>query len=205
MSTLANLSAAAPLALPGQRIGLFGGSFNPPHDGHRAISLEALKRLRLDCIWWLVSPQNPLKDPNQNTALDLRLEQARAIARHPRIHVTGFEAVISSRYTADTIDAVSLYWPSTRFVWIMGADSLAHFHRWQNWQGLAERIPMAIVNRPGFALKSLSSPAARRYERHRLDESDAPLLAGSTPPAWCFLQVPLRCESSTSIRRNQSL
>lgn len=200
MSTLANLTATAPLALPGQRIGLFGGSFNPVHDGHLAISLEALKRLHLDCIWWLVSPQNPLKDPLQYAALDQRIGQARSVARHPRIHVTGLEAVIPSRYTADTINVIERYWHRSRFVWIMGADSLAQFHQWQDWQGLASRIPLAVVNRPGFTLKALSSPAARRYARYRLDECDAAQLAACDPPAWCFLQVPLRQESSTRIR-----
>ncbi len=200
MAANGTLSAVTPLALPGQRIGLFGGSFNPAHAGHRAISLEALKRLDLDWIWWLVAPQNPLKDPSESTALELRLARAREVADHPRIRVTGFEDAISSRYTADTIEAVRRFWPATRFVWIMGADCLAELHRWQDWTGLVESVPMAIVNRPGFGLSALAAPAAVRYARFRLDETDAGLLADSAPPAWCFLKVPLRRESSTSIR-----
>lgn len=200
MAANGTLSAVTPPALPGQRIGLFGGSFNPAHAGHRAISLEALKRLDLDWIWWLVAPQNPLKDPSESTALDLRLQKARLVASHPRIRITGFEAAISSRYTADTVQAAGGFWPSTHFVWIMGADCLGELHRWQDWTDLVESIPIAVINRPGFGLRSLSSPAARRYARFRLDESDSGLLAGCAAPAWCFLKVRLRRESSTNIR-----
>jgi len=195
------LPNGAPLALPGQRIGLYGGSFNPPHQGHHAISLEALKRLGIDHLWWLVAPQNPLKTPDETAALDHRLADARRTVRHPRITVTGFEQEIGSRYTADSMAYIRRRWPGVGFVWVMGADSFADLHRWRDWRALAELVPMAVFDRPGFTLRAQACPAATLFARARIESSDAAALALLRPPAWSFINVPRRFESSTALRR----
>ena len=145
---------------PGLRIGLLGGSFNPPHAAHRAISLFALKRLGLDRVWWLVTPGNPLKDVNALSPLPARIAAAQRIAHHPRIDVTGLEAVIHTRYTIDTLDWLTRRFPLVHFVWIMGADNLRQFHRWENWRGIAARIPIAVIDRGGVGPAALAGPAA---------------------------------------------
>lgn len=194
------LPSGAPLATPGQVIGLFGGSFNPPHAGHRAISIEAIRRLDLDWLWWLVAPQNPLKIAAETAALELRLERARAVSRHPRILVTGFESSLGTRYTADTLAIIVRRWPEVRFVWVMGADSFADLHRWRHWRRLADLVPLAVFDRPGFTLKAMSCPAAIALGRHRIAAGDAAALARLPAPAWCFIEVPRRFESSTALR-----
>jgi nicotinate-nucleotide adenylyltransferase len=181
------------------RIGLFGGSFDPPHAGHRAVSLEALKRLGLDQVWWLVSPQNPLK-PNAPADLGRRIAAARALANHPRIKVTGIEAALGTTYTADTLRKLKQRLPEVRLVWMMGADNLASFHRWRDWQGIAADVPIAVFNRPGQALRALSSPAARTLARTRIRERDAHRIGGIRPPAWVFLSSPHVPLSSTELR-----
>lgn len=192
--------ARPPLALPGQRIGLYGGSFNPPHAGHEAVSREALKRLDLDRVWWLVSPQNPLKDARETEALATRLAKAEAWTGHPRITATGIETELGTQYTVDTLKALRRRCPDVRFVWLMGADNLATVHLWQEWQTLFELVPVAVVDRPGFGLRALHGPAARRYASGRIDESDAAALPLMAPPAWVFLHIPLCSESSTALR-----
>ena len=151
-------NARPPLAAAGMRIGLLGGSFNPPHEAHRAISLEALKRLRLDRVWWLVSPANPLKDPSALPSLESRIDAARDMARHPRIEVTGFSG--GSPYTVDLLNALKRRFPGVRFVWLMGADNLAEFHRWRAWERIFALVPIAVLDRPGYRLKALASRAA---------------------------------------------
>lgn len=184
----------------GQRIGLFGGSFNPAHRGHVAAAEEALKAARLDWIWWMVSPQNPLKDPRDTGDFFHRLKIARRIACHPRFRVTAFEKAIASRMTADTLTALQPFLAEARFVWIMGADSLASLHRWRHWRLLPKTLPLLVVDRPGWAFRALSSPAAKEFGAWRLKEHEAALLPGMKPPAWVFLNLPLRKESSTAIR-----
>ncbi len=137
-----------PMAARNMRIGLLGGSFNPPHEAHREISLTALKRLGLDQVWWLVTPGNPLKDPSKLASLESRVEAARKMARHPRIEVTGFAG--GSAYTIDLLAELKRRFPGVNFVWLMGADNLADFHRWQAWQQIFERMPIAVLDRPGF-------------------------------------------------------
>jgi nicotinate-nucleotide adenylyltransferase len=198
------LPNGAPLATSGQVVGLFGGSFNPPHAGHRSISIEAIKRLRLDWLWWLVAPQNPLKRADETAALEMRLDRARAVARHPRITVTGFEATLGTRYTADTMAIMVRRWPEVRFVWVMGADSFADLHRWRHWRRLAGLVPLAVFDRPGFTLRAMSCPAAIALAGARIDASDAAGLARLDPPAWCFIEVPRRFESSTALRNGSS-
>jgi nicotinate-nucleotide adenylyltransferase len=184
----------------GQRIGLFGGSFNPPHGGHRAVALYALKRLDLDWVWWLVSPQNPLKDANGYRDYDERLKVTRQVARHPRFTVTGLEQQLRTRTTAATLAALEPVLRRGRFVWIMGADSFANLHHWNDWTDIPEAMPLAILARPGFSMRALESPAALRYQGCRIPGGMAQQLPGSPPPAWCFIPMPLRAESSTAIR-----
>jgi nicotinate-nucleotide adenylyltransferase len=184
---------------PGLRIGLLGGSFNPPHAAHRAISLFAMKRLRLDRVWWLVTPGNPLKDIRKLPPLDERVAAAQALARHPRIDVTGLEAVIGTQYSYDTIAYLVGECPGVRFVWIMGADNLKQFHRWKNWRGIASLVPIAVVDRGGVGAV-LSGPAAHSLARARIAENLAGSLATRTPPAWVYLHGLKSALSSTALR-----
>jgi nicotinate-nucleotide adenylyltransferase len=187
----------------GQRIGLFGGSFNPPHKGHRAVALYAMKRLGLDWVWWLVAPQNPLKDGSDYADYQDRLAQTRRIARHPRFVVSDIEEQLGSRNTAQTLAGLAAALRRGRFVWIMGADSFADLHRWHDWQDIAETIPFAILARPGYSIRALNGRAALRYAEDRLPASAARLLPETPPPAWVFVAMPLRKESSTAIRKRR--
>jgi len=187
----------------GQRIGLFGGSFNPAHRGHSAVALFALHKLRLDWVWWLVAPQNPLKDRRDYSDYEERLDLARKIARHPRFIVTDIERRLGTLATAVTLSRLSHVLAQGRFVWIMGADSFANLHHWNDWTQIPETLPLAVVARPGFSLRALESPAALRYVHNRFAISDAPLLADMPRPAWVFIPMPLRTESSTAIRKNR--
>lgn len=187
---------------PGLRIGLFGGSFNPAHDGHRLASLTALRRLGLDRVWWLVSPGNPLKDNSALPPLPQRIATARAVAGHGRIHVTGVEAGLQTRYTADTLRALKRRCPGVRFVWIMGSDNLAGFHRWNEWRAIARMMPIAVIDRPGSTLLSVASPAASWLARWRLPESQAAALATHSAPAWLFLHGRRSALSSTALRKS---
>ena len=153
------------------RIGLLGGSFNPPHAAHRAISQFAIKRLQLDRVWWLVTPGNPLKEGQGLRELDERADAARKMADDPRIDVSCLESVIGTRYTEDTISYLRRRCSGLRFVWIMGADNLAQFHRWQNWRRIADQVPMAVIDRPPQSFRALAAPAARALERYRIPES----------------------------------
>jgi nicotinate-nucleotide adenylyltransferase len=184
------------------RIGLLGGSFNPAHDAHREISLTALKRLGLDSVWWLVTPGNPLKDVSTLPALEERVAAAREIARHPRVAVTGFDGGTGSRYTIDLLTALKRRFPAVHFVWLMGADNLAQFHRWKDWAGLFSLVPIAVLDRPGHRLKAQASPAARRFAAYYVDETDAAGLALLVPPAWTILSHKLSGLSSTALRED---
>lgn len=194
-----NLARLPPHA-PGLRIGLFGGSFDPPHEGHRAASLLALRRLRLDWIWWLVSPGNPLKDTRDLPDLSRRLAAAEKIARHPRILVTGFEAARGSPYTYETILYMKRRCPSVHFVWVMGADNLAGFHRWKHWRRIADLVPIAVIDRPGATLKATRSRAGRTLSTYRKPETTGPRLALTPPPAFMFVHGPRSTLSSTELR-----
>lgn len=189
---------------PGQRIGLFGGSFNPPHDGHLLVSRIALKRLRLDRLWWLVSPGNPLKETSGLAPLAQRIEAARRLADDPRIVVTGLEAQIGARYTADTLAFLHRRCPAARFVWIMGADNLLQFHRWRRWEEIALTTPIAVVDRPGATLRAGSAKAALRLAPARVPENKARLLPMLAPPAFVYLHGPRLARSSTELRRRDA-
>lgn len=194
------VAQAVPPSAPGMRIGLLGGSFNPPHQAHRAISRFALKRLQLDRVWWLVTPGNPLKENGTLHELGARMQAAREVADDPRIEVSCLESVIRTRYTIDTINTLRRRFPGLRFVWIMGADNLAQFHRWQDWRRIAAQVPMAVIDRPPQSFRALASPAAQALSRYRLPENKAALLADRRAPAWVFLTGLKLNLSSTGLR-----
>ncbi|MFI5011470.1 MAG: nicotinate-nucleotide adenylyltransferase [Hyphomicrobiales bacterium] len=185
---------------PGQRIGLYGGSFNPPHEGHRHVALMALRRLALDRLWFVVTPGNPLKNREGLASLEARLAATRGMVSHPRIDVTGFEAAFGSDLTVDTVRALTSRLPCLRFVWIMGADNLASFHRWHRWRDIADLVPIAVIDRPGATHAALRSTAALALGRFRIPESAAARLAERTPPAWVFLYGRRSKLSSTALR-----
>ena len=192
-----------PPALAGMRIGLLGGSFNPPHAAHRLISLTALKRLALDQVWWMVTPGNPLKEHGGLLPLGHRIRLSRQVARHPRIKITAFEASIGTAYTERSLSFLRRRFPGVHFVWLMGADNLASFHRWKEWETIFRLMPIAAEDRPAWRYKALSSPAAGRFSRFRIPENEAAALASLDPPAWCYLSGPLSKLSSTALRALQ--
>lgn len=185
----------------GMRIGLFGGTFNPPHEAHLGACLLAMKRLGLDRVWWLVTPANPLKDTRGLTPLDERIRAIDAFARHPYIHVTGFEAAIDSRHTIKTISFLRRRCPGVHFVWIMGADNLRSFHRWQKWREIAALVPIAVVDRLGPSLYATGGVAGQALGRWRIPESAARTLPVRKPPAWAYLHGLKSPLSSTALRR----
>jgi nicotinate-nucleotide adenylyltransferase len=187
----------------GLKIGLFGGSFNPPHDAHRAVTLLAMKKLGLDRVWWLVTPGNPLKDTKDLPPLPERVALAEKLADHPRIDVTGFESVIGTKYSSDTIAWLLNECPNVRFVWIMGADNLKYFHRWKNWRNIFTMLPIAVVDRGGISLSAASGAAAMRFARVRIPENKAMTLPGREPPAWVFLHGVKSPLSSTALRNGK--
>lgn len=189
----------------GMAVGLFGGSFNPPHAGHALVAEIALRRLRLDQLWWIVTPGNPLKSAAELAPLAERLRRSEAVAGDPRIRVTAFEARHSVRFTADTLALVKAHNPGVDFVWVMGADNLRDFHRWQRWRQIAMTVPIAVIDRPGATLSFLSSVMAKTFDYARRDETDAPRLARMSAPAWTFIHGPRSLLSSTSIRNAERI
>ncbi|WP_299044210.1 nicotinate-nucleotide adenylyltransferase [uncultured Tateyamaria sp.] len=187
------------MARPGQIIGLLGGSFDPAHDGHVHITREAMKRFGLTHVWWLVSPGNPLKAKGP-APLATRMDRARTLMQHPRVTVTDVEARLGTRYTAETLSLLMQRCPGVRFVWLMGADNLAQFHRWQDWTWIMENVPVGVLARPGDRISARMSPAARLYRHHRISGRASQLLGRADPPAWCFVNVAMTAQSSTAIR-----
>ena len=186
-------------------IGLLGGSFDPPHAGHLHISLLALKRLGLDRLWWLVTPANPLKSDAARQSFAHRLGMASETARHPRIDVTGFEAALPNAYTVNTIRFVQTRFPAVAFVWVMGADNLVGFHHWQGWEEIVARVPIAVMDRPGYRHQACRALAARAFASSAIDASDAGRLVHMTPPAWSLLTGPMVAVSSTEIRARRGV
>ncbi len=188
-----------PIAFPGMTVGLLGGSFDPAHAGHVHLTRESLKRLGLDRIWWLVSPGNPLK-PNPPAPLAERLAKARSVMKHPRVVISDIEARLGTRYTAQTLRRLMAIYPGVRFVWLMGADNLAQFHHWQQWEWIISHVSMAILARPGTRLEARGARAAEEFARFRVPAEAAKTLARKGAPAWCFLDMPMNDLSSSMIR-----
>ena len=185
---------------PGMKVGLYGGSFNPAHEGHAHVAETAKRRLGLDRVIWLVSPQNPLKARHETADLAERMAGARALATGPGMIVSDVETALGSAYTIDTVRALKARFPGVKFVWIMGADSLASFHRWRGWTQIMREVPVAVVSRPWISLKSRFSPAAIRFARYRRPSTRALSVPGSKPPAWVFLFGRFNFQSSTALR-----
>ncbi len=185
-----------PVLTSHQTIGLLGGSFDPPHMGHVHISKQALGRFGLDRVWWLVSPGNPLK-PDAPASMARRMVACREIMQDPRVTITDIEARLGTRYTADTLRALQKSWPRTRFVWLMGADNLASFHRWQEWRWIVRNVPIGVMARPGEQIRAGLSPMAQQFARYRVRPA---MLAHAKAPAWALLGGPMRDISSTELR-----
>ncbi len=183
------------------RIGLLGGSFNPAHEGHLHISLEALKRLGLDEIWWLVSPANPLKDPATLADYAERLAGAQIAAAHPRIRVLDNEQKLGTRYTIDTLKALQRRYPDVGFVWLMGADNLTSFHRWRRWREITRRVPIAVFDRVPYQHGALSSRFAKVLAVQRIAPEAARTLVSRPLPAWSYLFILPHAASATEIRK----
>lgn len=190
---------ALPYLRPGLSVGLLGGSFDPPHPGHVHITRQALRLFGLDRVLWLVSPGNPLKTHGPAPLAD-RMAAARAIMQHPRVGVTDIEAHLNTRATVDTLAALRKLYPGVRFVWLMGADNLAQFHRWSRWRWIIDTTPVGVLARPGDRISACMSPAARLYAPYRLSGQASHLLGRAKAPAWCFVNAPMMDVSSTAIR-----
>ena len=185
-------------------MGLLGGSFNPAHDGHLHISLLALRHLRLDEIWWMVSPQNPLKSADGMAPFDERLAGARLRARHPNVLVTDVERRLRARYTAETLTSLKFCLPRTHFVWIMGADNLAQISRWQRWTRVFNLVPLAVFDRAPYSFDALAGKAAQAFARFKLRPRDAGDLVERKPPAWIFFHTRLHPASATGMRARRA-
>ncbi|MFZ8878663.1 MAG: nicotinate-nucleotide adenylyltransferase [Paracoccaceae bacterium] len=180
-------------------IGLFGGSFDPAHAGHVALTKHALRQFGLDQVWWLVTPGNPLKSHGP-APLAMRMAQARAKMKHPQVRVTDIEAQLGTTYTAETIAVLQDRFVHTQFVWLMGADNLAQFDQWKDWRQIMETIPIGVIARPAARLSPLSSRAARIYRNARVPAKKSRLLGNLSGPAWCYLNMPLMPISSSTLR-----
>ncbi|WP_296817682.1 nicotinate-nucleotide adenylyltransferase [Brevundimonas sp.] len=186
---------------PGMRVGLFGGSFNPPHEGHLHVAETARIRLGLDRIVWLVSPQNPLKSADETAPLEQRMAWTRALADGPSMVVSDFETRAGTWWTIDTLRLLKARHPGVRFVWVMGSDNLMGFHHWKGWTDIARLMPMAVIARPGSILGSRFAPTSTFFSENRVPASRAPVLAEMEAPAWVYLTAPLNPQSSTALRR----
>ncbi len=191
------MRAGFPVARKGMVIGLLGGSFDPAHGGHVHITREALKRMGLDRVWWLVSPGNPLKQRGPAPLAD-RMARARSVMRDPRVTVSDIEARLGTRYTAETLKALHRHYPGVRFVWLMGADNLVQFHRWERWEDILHMVPVGVLARPGWGVRARMSKAARIYGGDLVDRGE--VLRNKPAPAWCFVNLPMDGSSSTAIR-----
>jgi nicotinate-nucleotide adenylyltransferase len=191
------MKSGFPMARRGMVIGLLGGSFDPAHEGHAHITRQALVRMGLDRVWWLVTPGNPLK-VRQPAPMAERLVRARAVMAHPRVVITDLEAQLGTRYTAETIARLQRIYPGVRFVWLMGADNLVQFHKWERWRDILRRVPMGVLARPGSGVAARLSVAARSFRVDRVARGEG--LGARKAPAWCFVNVPMVDLSSSAIR-----
>lgn len=184
-----------PIASKGMVIGLFGGSFDPAHEGHVHLTHEAIKRLGLDRVWWLVTPGNPLK-LHQPAPLVDRMARARAVMRDPRVVITDLEARLGTRATVDTIETLQRIYPDVQFVWLMGADNLVQFHKWERWRDILRAVPVGVFARPSWGVAARMSVAARAFRVNRVARGERLRHA----PSWCFVNMPMNDASSSAIR-----
>lgn len=188
----------------GMRVGLLGGSFNPAHEGHVHISLEAIKRLNLDSVWWLVSPKNPLKDAKELVPYENRLAGAEALTKgQPNIQVSNLEEQFSTNLTIDTLTALDRLCPNTQFIWLMGADNMVQFDQWVAWQDIVSLLPIAILDRPGYSTKALEGKFAKTYANLKVAVEHAKTLGQASRNGWVFLTNPQHPQSSTNIRNRK--
>ncbi|PYG30445.1 nicotinate-nucleotide adenylyltransferase [Pelagimonas varians] len=192
-------SSEGVLLTRGLRVGVLGGSFDPPHTGHLHLSLEAMKRFDLDRVLWLISPGNPLK-ASAPAPLPRRLEAAQKLVSHPRILISDFEARHQSRYTYETLKKLQHTWDGVNFIWLMGADNLSQFHRWENWRGIMRTVPVGVLARPGLRIDARTSVASRIFRSARLNGRNSRLLGRKAAPQWCFVNMPMTGISSSQIR-----
>lgn len=185
------------MARAGQVVGLLGGSFDPAHEGHVRVTREALKRMGLDQVWWLVTPGNPLK-PRQPAPMADRIARARAVMRHPAVKISDLEARLGTVRTADTIARLRAMYPGVRFVWLMGADNLTQFHTWGRWRQIMAMVPVGVLARPGSGLRARLSVAAQIFRGNRVGRGEN--LSRCRPPAWVFVNMPMTDASSSEIR-----
>lgn len=191
------MKAGFPIATRGMVVGLLGGSFDPAHEGHAHITREALKRMGLDRVWWLVTPGNPLK-ARQPAPMQERLARAREVMPDPRVEITELETKLGTRVTADTIDRLRRLYPGVTFVWLMGADNLVQFHRWNRWRDILRSVAVGVLARPGSGVAARNSVAARAFKVNQIDRGEN--LRGHKAPAWCFVNIPMNGASSSAIR-----
>lgn len=187
-----------PYATKGQIVGLFGGSFDPAHEGHRHITLEAIKRLGLDQVWWLPTPGNPLKKNPPAPMLQRRLQAAK-IMQHPKVRITDIETHLKTRLTHKTIKKLQHLYPHIQFIWIMGADNMVSFHKWEKWQDIFNALPVAVFVRSGLGEKAQYSKTARMFHQKRIKNPH--LLRYQKAPSWAFITPPISNFSSSEIRR----
>ncbi len=188
-----------PFVLPGLTIGLLGGSFDPPHEGHIHITKKAIKIFNLSKMWWLVSPRNPIKDKTPSD-INNRLLASKQMMEHPSVIITDIEKKLKTKFTFQTLIKMKKLYPGTRFIWIMGADNLKNFHHWENWEWIMKNIPIGVMARPREQIKAGLSPAATRFRKYRLPKEKSLLLPFLSPPVWTLVTGPMKNISSTKLR-----
>ena len=187
-------------SLAHKRIGILGGSFNPAHRGHLHVSRQALDLMYLDEVWWMVSPQNPLKPSNGMADFDVRIQSAQTMSQDRRIRVTDIEIELGTTYTAETLKKLKQIYPKANFVWLMGADNLIQISKWKDWQDIFRTVPIAIFTRPTYTNRALAGFAAKRFARYRVSEGQVRRLSVMQAPAWSFLNIKPDAISATRVR-----
>ncbi len=188
-----------PFGVPGLNVGLLGGSFDPPHEGHVIITKQAIKVFNLSKLWWLISPRNPIKKITPSE-INKRLIACKKIITHPSVTITDIEKKLKSNFTAQTLFKIKRLYPGIKFVWLMGADNLVNFHHWENWDWIMKNVPIGVLARPGEQIKAGLSPAATRFRKFRIPREKSLLLPYLKPPVWTLIIGPMKAISSTNIR-----
>ena len=192
-------AAKQQMMLKGNCVGLLGGSFNPPHGGHVHITDQAIQAFCLHKVWWLVTPGNPLKS-KRPISIDIRVSECRKLVKKPKVYVSDLEVTLNTQFTAETLRKLFKCYPGVHFVWLMGADNLVNFHKWDQWTWIMENIPIGVMARPGEQVKAGLSKAASRYRKFRVKSASAAAIPFMKAPAWSLLGGPMRSVSSSEIR-----